>query len=304
MYFVFLYDTGRIQSFEESGFATMNHKKPLMLGAQDSEIREYVLSLRDRGTPVSGPLLSAIIAGVLSATCPNKLVANNGHIDPCSPSLIQSCFRRWGMVSRRATNGRVRDPLLVNRKRFSLLRNIIKPYVDKVRIDNGYGEDIPAGYTDELQPLDLSANKPFKRSLRKQFVRWYAGEVKSQLDSGLPLRSVGVDMTWSSLKNKHAGWIVSAYNDLAANKAALIKGWKMLGLNREDVDVEEEEKKEEVDVIASAVDLLDVGNGDVGDVNGINGIVGDVNGVNGVNGDIDVENGNEDNDVDMLNDPQ
>ncbi len=28
------------------------------------------------------------------------------------------------------------------------------------------------------------------------------------------------------------------------------------------------------------------------------------NHVNGVNGDIDVENGNEDNDVDMLNDPQ
>ena len=41
---------------------------------------------------------------------------------------------------------------------------------------------IPANCTDRLQPLNLAVNKSVKDFLRKEFRKWYADQVCSQLD--------------------------------------------------------------------------------------------------------------------------
>ena len=54
---------------------------------------------------------------------------------------------------------------------------------------------VPANCTDHLEPLDLSINKPFKDQIKSKFVDWYASEVKKQLENGVPLEQVKVDMS-------------------------------------------------------------------------------------------------------------
>eukprot|EP01084_Bolivina_argentea_P254171 427231_1 len=67
----------------------------------------------------------------------------------------------------------------VERTKLSLLKNIIKPYVDRVRRE--YGD--PATFTDICQPCDLSVNKPIK--------------------------DIKVDLTLGALKPIHAGWVIA-----------------------------------------------------------------------------------------------
>ena len=43
--------------------------------------------------------------------------------------------------------------------------------------------NVPANFTDKLQPLDLSVKKPFKDERKKCFQPWYAEEVQKQLTS-------------------------------------------------------------------------------------------------------------------------
>ena len=41
--------------------------------------------------------------------------------------------------------------------------------------------EVPANCTDQLQPLDLSVNKPIKSFMKRQFRLWYADEVKQRI---------------------------------------------------------------------------------------------------------------------------
>ena len=41
---------------------------------------------------------------------------------------------------------------------------------------------VPANCTDQLQPLDLSINKPAKEFLRHEFQNWYAQQICKQLE--------------------------------------------------------------------------------------------------------------------------
>ena len=43
---------------------------------------------------------------------------------------------------------------------------------------------IPANCTDRLQPLDISVNKAVKDFLRGEFQKWYADQVKIQMQNG------------------------------------------------------------------------------------------------------------------------
>ena len=41
---------------------------------------------------------------------------------------------------------------------------------------------LPPNTTDQLQPMDISVNKPAKEYLRKRFEEWYSMKVMKQLD--------------------------------------------------------------------------------------------------------------------------
>lgn len=87
---------------------------------------------------------------------------------------------------------------------------------------------VPASCTGELQPLDISGNNDFKKSLKSQFQSWYSKQVDKQIQSGVSLESVNVDLKLSTLKPVHAGWLVSATEAITSDSIML--GWDKSGI--------------------------------------------------------------------------
>ena len=64
---------------------------------------------------------------------------------------------------------------------------------------------------------DLTVNREAKQFMKDQFTSWYSAQIQSQLDSGVVLDDVDVDLRLSVLKPIHATWIVSMYNHLSSS---------------------------------------------------------------------------------------
>ena len=142
-----------------------------------------------------------------------------------------------------------------------LINNIIVPYVTAVRerlelptntpaivifdaFKDHKGEEIttllsekhlypvlvPNNCTDQLQPIDLSVNKPFKDHLRKKFTAWYADKVKNQLDKGVQLKDCKVDLRLLIMKEVEAMWMVSAYDYIKSSSTIIQNGFKKAGI--------------------------------------------------------------------------
>ena len=58
---------------------------------------------------------------------------------------------------------------------------------------------------------DLTVNREAKKFIKDQVTSWYSAQIQSQLDSGVVLDDVDVDLRLSVLKTIHATWIVSIY---------------------------------------------------------------------------------------------
>ena len=59
---------------------------------------------------------------------------------------------------------------------------------------------VPANMTSFLQPLDFTVNREAKTFMKDQFTSWYLAQIQSQLDSGVVLDDVDVDLRLSVLK--------------------------------------------------------------------------------------------------------
>ena len=66
----------------------------------------------------------------------------------------------------------------------------------------------------------------------KEFITYYSGAVKQQLDAGKPHEKVEVDFCLSILKPLHAQWLVNMYNFFTTEKGKIVisKGWKRAGI--------------------------------------------------------------------------
>ena len=71
---------------------------------------------------------------------------------------------------------------------------------------------VPANMTHFFQPLDLTVNREAKTFIKDQFTSWYSAQIQSQLDSGVVVDDVDVELRLSVLKPVHETWIVSIYN--------------------------------------------------------------------------------------------
>ena len=91
---------------------------------------------------------------------------------------------------------------------------------------------VPANMTHFLQPLDFTVNREAKKFIKDQFTSWCSAQIQSQLDSGMVLNDVDVDLRLSVLKPIHATWIVSMYNHLSSSEGrqSIAKGWKKAGV--------------------------------------------------------------------------
>ena len=91
---------------------------------------------------------------------------------------------------------------------------------------------VPANMTHFFQPLDLTVREA-KKFMKDQFMAWYSAQIHTQLDSGVPLDDVDVDMRLSVLKPIHATWLVSMFNHLSSSEGriSIAKGWKKAGIS-------------------------------------------------------------------------
>ena len=93
---------------------------------------------------------------------------------------------------------------------------------------------MPNNCTDQLQSIDLSVNKALKDQLQQSFKRWYAEQVQKQMENGIPVEEVKVDLRISVLKELEAKWMLSVYDYLNPDVALLRRdsrkqaSWKLL----------------------------------------------------------------------------
>jgi len=81
---------------------------------------------------------------------------------------------------------------------------------------------VPANYTDRLQPLDLSVNKPAKEFPHKQFEGWYAKQVCCQLNDGM---HEDIDLRLTTIKPLGAEWMVALHNYIKNKPDLVINGF-------------------------------------------------------------------------------
>lgn len=103
-------------------------------------------------------------------------------------------------------------------------------FKEKCKSLNAIVVHVPAGFTDHLQPLDLSVNKSLKNFINKQFNDWYEHTL-SQDDSGdlaTTILKSGVQ-----LRELSCEWMVRAYHhyNLAEQTQILTNGFKAAGVS-------------------------------------------------------------------------
>ena len=89
---------------------------------------------------------------------------------------------------------------------------------------------IPGGFTDKLQPLNVSVNKSAKSYLREKFSTWYAEQVNLQLSGGKQAAKVQVDMRLSVMKELSAKWLEGLYDRLRDSHHIIVNGFKEAGI--------------------------------------------------------------------------
>ena len=143
--------------------------------------------------------------------------------------------------------------LSANPKHFSdtdeslkFLKEIIKPYVKKLRellkcsvdqkalvIMDVFTGQMTTAVLDAFKEADIYiVNGYAKRYLKRKFIEWYSGQVKSQLDKNISIEDIQVGLQLTKLKPIHAGWLVEFYNHMTTTKGKDIidGGWKASGI--------------------------------------------------------------------------
>ena len=86
---------------------------------------------------------------------------------------------------------------------------------------------IPAGYTGELQPMDISVNKVVKSFLRSKFSQWYSDELTKLFmeDDDDP-----VELSTPRMKCVSGQWLVQLYEYLEDNPHIIVHGFRHAGI--------------------------------------------------------------------------
>ena len=88
---------------------------------------------------------------------------------------------------------------------------------------------IPANCTDRLQPLNLAVNKSVKDFLRKEFRKWYADQVCSQLDEN---RIELIDLRLTSIKSLGVKWMNNAFDYINSKPEIIKNGFSNAGISQ------------------------------------------------------------------------
>uniref|UniRef100_A0A1X7TQY0 DDE-1 domain-containing protein n=1 Tax=Amphimedon queenslandica TaxID=400682 RepID=A0A1X7TQY0_AMPQE len=87
---------------------------------------------------------------------------------------------------------------------------------------------VPANYTDRLQPLDVSVNRPAKEFLHSKFGEWYAEKVAMQMKDAGSMTPINLKL--SEMKPIGARWMMELYDYFKAKPEIIINGFKAAGI--------------------------------------------------------------------------
>ena len=86
---------------------------------------------------------------------------------------------------------------------------------------------VPANYTGQLQPMDISANKVVKSFLKSEFAGWYSDQLSEQFAND---SEECVDLSTARMKCIGARWLVKLYEHLENNPHFIVNGFKHAGI--------------------------------------------------------------------------
>ena len=112
-------------------------------------ILEYVEVLRDAGGVVNGAVLSGATQGILAAEAPHKLQDTGGNVDPNSPTLIQSLYRRFNLVRRKATSSRG----AVDFEQISGIKNKFVEEIEELIVTEGIPNELILNFDETGTPI-------------------------------------------------------------------------------------------------------------------------------------------------------
>ena len=84
---------------------------------------------------------------------------------------------------------------------------------------------VPANCTSELQPMDLSFNKPFKEHMKSKFTMWYSSQVVTHLQGGGSIDNIKLSLNMSRIKPLSTNWILSAADYLKNSPSIIVNGF-------------------------------------------------------------------------------
>ena len=87
---------------------------------------------------------------------------------------------------------------------------------------------VPGNCTDQLQPLDISVNKPAKEFLRGKFQTWYSDQICQTMKEGVAEKSI--DLKMSIVKPLGAQWLIELYNYMKSKPEIIVNGFHGSGI--------------------------------------------------------------------------
>ena len=84
---------------------------------------------------------------------------------------------------------------------------------------------VPPNCTGELQPMDLSINKPVKDILKKEFHQWYSDEISAQGEQYTPIK-----LPLSVMKPLGAKWLMKSFDHIQSHPTMIKNGFKAAGI--------------------------------------------------------------------------
>lgn len=105
-------------------------------------------------------------------------------------------------------------------------------FLNKLQKNNIHVVFVPASCTDQLQPLDLAINAPYKKQMKAQFENYYSSKVADQMEKGVKVEDIKVELLLSVVKPLHAKWVTKSADERSKNTELIRKAWTTAGIEK------------------------------------------------------------------------
>ena len=114
------------------------------------------------------------------------------------------------------------------------ISEVIVPYVENVRDlieeNNIHVCLLPANTPDQLQPMDISMNKPAKDFLRRKFDDWYSSQISQQLEDDIETAQAQLEPVDLGLPILKAKWLTEMSQYISDDPLFIANGFIRAGI--------------------------------------------------------------------------